>query len=103
MIENVDIERLMKISKFDLSPAELDEFKVWLDGMLEFITELKNRSLDEDVTRSKESGAVFINAHDLNLNDLRKDISGNSLEIEKVLQNAPRKNGRSFAVPIVVE
>jgi aspartyl-tRNA(Asn)/glutamyl-tRNA(Gln) amidotransferase subunit C len=94
VITKETIEYVANLARIELSPEELDRFSRQLEDILDFIDKLKK--LDTSHT-SPTSHILPIN------NVLRQDSPKPSLPVEKVLANAPSKDGNFFVVPKVIE
>lgn len=88
------IEYVAHLSRIELTVEELEKLSKQLESIIGFI----------DALRSADVAGVRPTDHILPLNNaLRTDEPRPSLPIEKTLANAPRKDGRFFAVPKVIE
>ena len=82
------------LARLELEPAQLEKLSGQLKDILGFIDSLS----ELDVSNVEPT------SHILPINNvLREDVLKESLTLEKVLQNAPRKKGNFFSVPKVIE
>jgi aspartyl-tRNA(Asn)/glutamyl-tRNA(Gln) amidotransferase subunit C len=93
MIKIQDIKAVADFSKLQFDDGELSIFEKQFTNIIDFVKQIN----DAKVSVKEQFDTI------LEVEDLRPDIAGESLPIEAVLQNAPRKQGRYFAVPIVGE
>jgi aspartyl-tRNA(Asn)/glutamyl-tRNA(Gln) amidotransferase subunit C len=93
MIKTEDIKAVADFSKLQFNDKELSIFEMQFANIINFVKQIN----DAKVSVKERYDIV------LDIEDLRPDITGKSLPIEAVLQNAPRKQGRYFAVPKVRE
>ncbi|HNQ51008.1 MAG TPA: Asp-tRNA(Asn)/Glu-tRNA(Gln) amidotransferase subunit GatC [Candidatus Omnitrophota bacterium] len=88
------VEYVAHLSRIELTEEELEKLSKQLESIIGFI----------DALRAADVAGVRPTDHILPLNNaLRPDEPRPSLPIEKTLANAPRKDGRFFAVPKVIE
>ncbi|MFA5095776.1 MAG: Asp-tRNA(Asn)/Glu-tRNA(Gln) amidotransferase subunit GatC [Candidatus Omnitrophota bacterium] len=93
-IDKKTVEGVAHLARIELDAGELERLSSQLEHILAFIDKLS--SLDTD--------NVAPTSHILPINNvLRKDEPRPSLPIEKVLANAPSKQGSFFSVPKVIE
>lgn len=93
-IDKKTVEYVAHLARIDLEANELEKLSKQLPGILDFIDKLKSLNLDN----------VAPTTHALALsNVLRQDSGAESLSSEKVLMNAPLKEGKFFVVPKVIE
>ena len=87
------VKYVAALARIELKEEELARLSGQLEGILNFIDKLK----EADVSQ------VSPTSHILTVNNvLRKDELKASLKPEKVLNNAPHKEGTSFVVPKVI-
>ncbi len=87
------VKYVAALARIELKEEELARLSGQLEGILNFIDKLK----EADVSQ------VSPTSHILTVNNvLRKDELKTSLKPEKVLNNAPHKEGTSFVVPKVI-
>ena len=93
MLENKDILKLAKLSRLELSDADVESMKGHLQNMLSHLDEL--RSLDlanvEPMTSVDEPATA-----------LRPDVVGECLPTELAFRNAPRVENDHFVIPKVI-
>ncbi len=93
-IDKKTVEHVARLSRMELSRQELDKFSGQLENIMQFIDKLKEKDVEN----------VLPTSHILPINNiLRDDIRKGSLGIEKVLENAPKKEGSFFVVPKIIE
>lgn len=89
-----DVEYVVKLARLKLSEQEKGKFTKQLDQILKYVDKLN----ELDTEKMKPT------SHVLPLkNVFREDKVGKSLEVEKVLENAPEKARGFFKVPKVIE
>jgi aspartyl-tRNA(Asn)/glutamyl-tRNA(Gln) amidotransferase subunit C len=89
-----EVKQVAKLSRLDLSGADLADMAKQLSAILEYIDQLKQ--LDTD--------GVEPMAHPLPIqNVFRADEPGHSLPVDEALRNAPNRIGDFFGVPAVLE
>lgn len=97
MAEKIDqqqVRKVAKLSRLDLSDAEVEEFTVQLRAILGYVE--KMNELD---TENVEPLAHCLPVH----NVFREDVVKESLGAEKVLANAPQHDGEFFRVPKILD
>ncbi len=88
-----DVRHVAKLARLHLNADELARFTLQLGGILHYVEKLS----ELDVT------GVEPMAHALPIsNVLREDVAEESLPVEKVLANAPARDGDFFSVPKVI-
>jgi aspartyl-tRNA(Asn)/glutamyl-tRNA(Gln) amidotransferase subunit C len=92
-IKTEEIKSVADFSKLEFGSGELSVFERQFTDIINFVKEIKKA----EVTVKEQHDII------LELDDLRPDIVAESLSIDEVLMNAPRKQGRYFVVPKVVE
>ncbi|MDR1917840.1 MAG: Asp-tRNA(Asn)/Glu-tRNA(Gln) amidotransferase subunit GatC [Christensenellaceae bacterium] len=93
-INEEKIKGVADFSKLEFSDDRLKVFEKEFSNILEFVTQIKGAKIDKTAPKYDTI---------LELDDLRPDEVRTGLTIGEVLQNAPRKQGRYFVVPKVVE
>ena len=89
-----DVEHVAMLARLELSDEEKHAMTAQLRDILHYVAKLNE--LDTD--------AVEPTAHILPMHNVqRPDEQGPSLDVEAVLQNAPKRTGELFQVPLVVE
>ncbi len=93
-IDEVLVRKVAKLSRLDLSDAEVGEFTRQLGAILEYVEKMNRLNTDN----------VQPLAHCLPIsNCFREDVVKESLGTEKVLANAPVRDGDFFKVPKILE
>jgi len=93
-IDEDEVRKVARLSRLDLSGEELARFTEQLSAILDYVE--KMNELDTD--------GVEPLAHCLPIsNCFREDIVGESLGSEKVLANAPQRDGDFFRVPKILD
>ena len=93
-IDEAQVRKVAKLSRLDLSDAEVEEFTGQLSAILEYVE--KMNELDTE--------GVEPLAHCLAIsNVLREDRVWESLGTEAVLANAPQRDGEFFKVPKILD
>jgi aspartyl-tRNA(Asn)/glutamyl-tRNA(Gln) amidotransferase subunit C len=88
------IRHVAKLSRLKLTDEQIHQFTRQMGGILEYVTKLN----ELDTTNVEPT------AHVASLrNVLREDKAVPGMGIEKVLQNAPDRDGPFFKVPRVIE
>lgn len=91
---DIDIEYVAKLARINLTEKQKKKFSQQLGDILAYIEKLKQLNIDK----------VEPMSHTLPLkNVFRQDKVRPSLPVEKVLSNAPAKEGNSFSVPRIIE
>ena len=89
-----DVEYVAKLARLKLSEKEKEKFTKQLDQILKYVDKLN----ELDTKKVKPT------THVLPLkNVFREDRVGKSLEVKKVLENAPEKIKGFFKVPKIIE
>ncbi len=91
---DLNIDRVAKLARIALSPAEKAEYSAQLAGVLKHIEQLKQ----VDVTGVEPSAHAFAVE-----NVWADDVAQAGLSAEAALQNAPAQRDNMIAVPKVVE
>ncbi|MCX5712201.1 MAG: Asp-tRNA(Asn)/Glu-tRNA(Gln) amidotransferase subunit GatC [Candidatus Omnitrophica bacterium] len=82
------------LARLELDPEQLEKLSIQLKDILGFIDSLSQLDISN----------IEPTSHILPINNvLREGVPKESLALEKVLQNAPRKKGNFFSVPKVIE
>lgn len=88
------VEYVANLSRIELKAEELDKLSGQLKGILDFIDKLSKIDIEK----------IEPTSHILALkNILRQDSPGESLPVNRTLENAPRKQDNFFVVPKVIE
>ena len=93
-IDQQQVRKVAKLSRLDLSDAEVEEFTGQLSAILDYVE--KMNELD---TENVEPLAHCLPVH----NVFREDVVKESLGAEKVLANAPQQDGEFFRVPKILD
>ena len=92
-ITTADVRHVAKLARLHLTDAEIEKFTHQLGTILEYV----NKIGQLDVSN------VPPMAHALPIhNVLRDDVVEPGLPLERVLQNAPQRDGDFFAVPKII-
>lgn len=89
-----EVERIARLARLELSPAEKEMFAGQMDAMLGYVEKLKELNTEGIIPTSH---AVPME------NSFREDAARPSIGLEKALANAPDRSGSFFAVPKVIE
>ncbi|MHC4664590.1 MAG: Asp-tRNA(Asn)/Glu-tRNA(Gln) amidotransferase subunit GatC [Planctomycetota bacterium] len=93
-IDAEQVRRVAKLSRLELTEAEVEEFSGQLNAILEYME--KMNELD--------TSSVEPLAHCLPVSNVfREDVARESLGTEKALANAPDKDGEFFKVPKILD
>ncbi len=94
IVTKKDVEYVAQLAKLSFKEEEMDKFTGQLNGILEYVNQLNQ--IDTE--------GVAATAHAVPMhNVLREDVVVPSMDIEKVLQNAPDRDRNCFKVPKVIE
>ncbi len=93
-IDKARVEYVAHLARMELKPKELEKLIRQLQDILDFIDNLKKVDIENI------SPTSHIRTPE---NVLREDIPGKSLPSDKVLENAPCREGNFFVVPKVIE
>ncbi len=93
-ITKKEIERIATLSRLDFDENEKEEMQKHLQNILKHF-----EMLDSVDTSEIEATAHILDA----VNVLRDDVAETSTDREKLLSNAPEKDGGCYIVPRVVE
>jgi aspartyl-tRNA(Asn)/glutamyl-tRNA(Gln) amidotransferase subunit C len=93
-LELSDVRQVAKLSRLDLTEAELTGMAAQLNRILDYV----------DTLQEVDTDGVEPLAHPLPLqNVFRGDVPTPSLTVEEALANAPQRAGAYFAVPAVFD
>jgi aspartyl-tRNA(Asn)/glutamyl-tRNA(Gln) amidotransferase subunit C len=93
-IDQAQVKKVAKLSRLQLSKAEVEEFTGQLSAILDYMEKLN----ELDTTNIEPL------AHCLPItNVLREDCVKESLGTEKTLANAPQRDGDFFKVPKILD
>jgi aspartyl-tRNA(Asn)/glutamyl-tRNA(Gln) amidotransferase subunit C len=93
-INRETVEYVAHLARIELQPKELEKFSKQLHDILDFIDTLTKVDIKD----------IAPTSHILPINNvLRDDLPKGSLPLEKVLENAPSREGNFFVVPKVIE
>ena len=93
-IDEAQVRKVAKLSRLDLTEAEVEEFTGQLSAILDYVE--KMNELDTD--------GVEPIAHCLPISNVfRQDRVQESLGTEKALANAPQRDGNFFKVPKILD
>jgi aspartyl-tRNA(Asn)/glutamyl-tRNA(Gln) amidotransferase subunit C len=93
-IDKKTVEHVAHLARIELKEDEISKLSKQLQGILDFIDKLK----ELDIKDTQPTSHILPVS-----NVLREDEPVASLPIEKVLMNAPSKEGNFFSVPKVIE
>jgi aspartyl-tRNA(Asn)/glutamyl-tRNA(Gln) amidotransferase subunit C len=93
-IDQNQVRKVAKLSRLDLTEAEVEEFTGQLSAILEYV-----EKMDELDTTGVEPLAHCLPVS----NVLRRDSARESLGTEKVLANAPQRDDEFFKVPKILD
>ena len=89
-----DVEKVAKLARLDVSPAEKEAFARQLSQILTHVETLKQFE-----TKGIEPTATVLGQ----VNVFRDDLVRPSLSVEKALANAPEREADGFSVPKIIE
>ncbi len=93
-IDEVQVRKVAKLSRLELTEAEVEEFTDQLSAILDYVE--KMNELDTD--------GIEPLAHCLPIsNVLREDCVKESLGTKQALANAPQRDGEFFKVPKILD
>jgi len=93
-IDQAQVRKVAKLSRLDLTEAEVEEFTGQLSAILDYVE--KMNELDTD--------SIEPLAHCLPISNIfRRDCVKESLGTEKALANAPQRDGNFFKVPKILD
>ena len=93
-INKEDVEKVAKLARLEVSPAEKEAFAKQLSQILTHVETLKKYD-----TNGIEPTATVLGQ----VNVFREDIVRPSLPVDKALANAPEREADAFAVPRIIE
>jgi len=89
-----DVEYVAQLSKLSFNEEDMEKLTGQLNNILEYVNQLNG--IDTE--------GVPVTAHAVPMHNVfREDIVVPSMDIEKVLQNAPDRDRNCFKVPKVIE
>lgn len=88
------VEHIAHLARLNLTEEEKERFQQQLSGILNHFEELQAVDTSE-VTENAGLGLLQ--------SSLREDETASSLELQKILQNAPDSDSRQFKIPPVFE
>ena len=89
-----DVEKVAKLARLEVSPAEKETFAKQLSQILTHMETLKRYD-----TNGVEPTATVLGQ----MNVFREDVVQPSLPVDKALANAPEREADGFAVPRIIE
>jgi len=93
-ITDREVRYVADLARLELSPDEVEMFTADMNRILAYMDQL-----DE-----LDTGGVEPTSHVLSLkNVFREDVVGESLTVDEVLANAPRREKGHFVVPKIIE
>jgi aspartyl-tRNA(Asn)/glutamyl-tRNA(Gln) amidotransferase subunit C len=93
-IEAEQVRKVAKLSRLELTEAEVEEFSGQLSAILEYMEKMNELDTSD----------VEPLAHCLPVSNVfREDVPKESLGTEKALANAPDKDGEFFKVPKILD
>ena len=93
-IDQAQVRKVAKLSRLDLTEAEVEEFTGQLSAILEYVEKM-NELDTENIEPLAHCLAVS--------NVFREDSIKESLGTEKTLGNAPQRDGEFFKVPKILD
>ena len=93
-IDKAQVRKVAKLSRLELSEAEVEEFTGQLSAILDYIKKM-NELDTTDVEPLAHCLAIS--------NVLRADCVKDSLGTERTLANAPQRDGEFFKVPKILD
>lgn len=88
-----EIKALAKLSSLTFSDAELETMSKDFSNIASFVDQIKSVNIDDDTQIQKE----------ISIAELREDVVEQSMDINQILLNAPKKDSSTFIVPKVVD
>ena len=88
-----DVEKVAKLARLEVSPAEKEAFAKQLSQILTHVETLKQYDTDGIEPTATVLGQV---------NVFRDDVIRPSLPVEKALANAPEREADGFSVPKII-
>jgi aspartyl-tRNA(Asn)/glutamyl-tRNA(Gln) amidotransferase subunit C len=93
-IDEAQVRKVAKLSRLDLSDAEVEEFAGQLSAILEYVAKMNELDTTD----------VEPLAHCLPISNVfREDCVKESLGTKKTLANAPQRDGEFFKVPKILD
>ncbi|KPJ66163.1 MAG: glutamyl-tRNA amidotransferase [Coxiella sp. DG_40] len=93
-IDEAQVRKVAKLSRLDITEAEVEEFTGQLSAILDYMDKLNELNTAD----------VEPLAHCLPISNVfRKDSVKESLGTEKTLANAPKRDGEFFKVPKILD
>jgi aspartyl-tRNA(Asn)/glutamyl-tRNA(Gln) amidotransferase subunit C len=93
-IDAAEVRKVAKLSRLELSDAEVEEFTDQLSAILDYVAKMNELNTD----------GVEPLAHCLAVSNVfRDDCVKESLGTEKTLANAPERDGEFFKVPKILD
>jgi aspartyl-tRNA(Asn)/glutamyl-tRNA(Gln) amidotransferase subunit C len=93
-IDEIQVRKVAKLARLELSDAEAAEFAGQLSAILDYVAKMNKLNTE----------GVEPLAHCLPIsNRFREDMVRESLGTDKTLANAPQKDGSFFKVPKILE
>ncbi len=93
-IDHAQVKKVAKLSRLDLTDAEITEFTGQLSAILGYVEKLNELNTDN----------VEPLAHCLAISNVfRDDVAKESLGTQKTLANAPQRDGDFFKVPKILD
>lgn len=93
MLSKEEVKHILALSSLEASDEELVKLQNGLSQMEEFVSQIKNAEVDDDLS---VTGAI-------DLNELREDVAKESYPTEELLKNAPKQKFNSFAIPLMMD
>lgn len=87
------VKRVASLCRLDLEEEELEELSTQMADIIRFVNQLSELDTEK----------VEPYIHNIDSTPMRDDIIGTTLDREKVLRNAPQREGGFFVVPKIVE
>lgn len=94
MIDEKEVKNIANLASLELSDDQVKKFSKQLSDILDYIEKLDE--LDTDNIRPTSYTVPVKNI-------LRDDLVKDSLDIEKVLKNAPERSDNQFRVPKIMD
>ena len=93
-IDQAQVRKVAKLSRLDLTEAEVEEFTGQLSAILDYVEKMNELDTTD----------VEPLAHCLPISNVfRQDIAKESLGTDKALANAPQRDGEFFKVPKILD
>lgn len=94
MTHTIDVAYVAELARLDLSPDEKRTFQKQLETVVQYVEKIGE--LDLAGIEPTLHGQALVNV-------FREDVVVPSLDRERVLSNAPERNGFEFKLPKIVE